>query len=145
MLNNRMKKFSRLLENTLRSSNLRRVRLKVDPAFCVNGEISKFQGYEGFVLAEDGETAQMYIDNFDGGVMADIPCGMIDVESGLTKFEKLKMNALIFLKEEKDMTFDSPLVQMIMNSSDVEMFEAFLTNNGCTEKDLLEIYRMEYL
>lgn len=145
MLNSHMKKFSRLLENTFRSSNLRRVKLKVDPAFCVNGEISKFQGYEGFVISEDGVTAQMYIEHLDGGIMADIPCGMIDVESGLTKFEKLKMNALIYLKENKEMKFDSPLVQMIMNSSDVEMFEAFILNNGCTDKDLLEIYRMEYL
>jgi hypothetical protein len=140
-----MKKFSKFLENTFRVSNLRRVRLKVDPAYCVNGEISKFQGYEGFVLSEDGVTAKMYIENFEGGVMADIPCGMIDIESGLTKMEKLKMNILIFLKENKNMTFDSPLVQMVMNSPDIQTLESFLLNNGCTEKDLLEIYRMEYL
>ena len=140
-----MKKFSRLLENTFKSSNLRRVRLKVDPAFCVAGEIAKFQGYEGFILSEDGKTALMYIENFDGGVMVDIPCDMIDVESGLSKMERLKMNVLIFLKENKNMQFDSPLVQMVMNSSDVQTLESFLLNNGCTEKDLLEIYRSEYL
>lgn len=140
-----MKKFSKLLENTFKSSNLRRVRLKVDPAFCNNGEIAKFQGYEGFILSEDGAYALMYIENFEGGVMADIPCGMIDVESGLTKLEKLKMNVLIFLKENKGMEFNSPLVQMVMNSPDIEMLETFLLNNGCTEKDLLEIYRSEYL
>lgn len=140
-----MKKFSKLLENSFKSSNLRRVRLKVDPAYCINGEIAKYQGYEGFILSEDGVTAKMYIEHNGEGVITSIPCGMIDVESGLTPLEKLKMNVLIFLRENKDMKFDSPLVQMVMNSPDIEMLEAFLLNNGCTEKDLLEIYRSEYL
>jgi hypothetical protein len=63
----------------------------------------------------------------------------------MTKFEQLKMNTLVYLKENKNMPFDSPLVQMVMNSSTLEMLEQFLLNNGCTEKDLLEIYRTEYL
>ena len=140
-----MKHFSKLIENTLKTTNLRRVRLKVDPAFCEKGEISKYQGYEGFILSEDGINAKMYIESDEGGVMAMIPCGMIDVESGMTKFEQLKMNILIYLKENKSMPFDSPLVQMVMNSSTLEMLEQFLLNNGCTEKDLLEIFRTEYL
>jgi hypothetical protein len=141
-----MSKFSNLLEDTFKRSNLRRVRLKVDPAFCKEGEISKFQGYEGFILSEDGVSAKMYIECMDGStVIATVPCNMIDVENSLTKMEKLKLNVLVFLKEEKGMKYDSPLVQMVMNSSTVEMLEAFLLNNGCTEKDLLDIYRMEYL
>ncbi len=133
------------MENTFKSSNLRRVRLKVDPAFCEKGEISKFQGYEGFILSEDGKNAKIYFEEIEGGIVATIPCGMIDVESGLTKMERLKLNVLVFLREEKNMKFDSPLVQMVMNCSCVEMLESFLLNNGCTEKDLLEIYRSEYL
>jgi hypothetical protein len=140
-----MNKFSKLLENTFKTSNLRRVRLKVDPAFCEKGEISKFQGYEGFILSEDGVNAKIFFEGIDGGIIATVPCGMIDVENSLTKMEKLKLNVLVFLREEKGMKFDSPLVQLVMNSSDIEMLEAFLLNNGCTEKDLLDIYRMEYL
>lgn len=141
-----MSKFSNLLEDTFKRSNLRRVRLKVDPAFCEKGEISKFQGYEGFILSEDGKNAKMYIECMDGSsVIATIPYDMIDVQNSLTKLEALKLNILVFLKEEKGMAFDSPLVQMIMNSVNIEMIETFLLNNGCTEKDLLEIYRREYL
>lgn len=141
-----MSKFSNLLEDTFKRSNLRRVRLKVDPAFCEKGEISKFQGYEGFILSEDGVSAKMYIECMDGSsVIATVPCDMIDVQNSLSKMEKLKLNVLVFLKESKGMKFDSPLVQMVMNSSSIEMLEQFLLNNGCTEKDLLEIYRMEYL
>jgi len=130
-----MNKFSKLLENTFKMSNLRRVRLKVDPAFCEKGEISKFQGYEGFILAEDGVNAKIFFEGIEGGIIATVPCGMIDVENSLTKMEKLKLNVLVFLREEKGMKFDSPLVQLVMNSSDIEMLEAFLLNNGCTEKD----------
>ena len=140
-----MNKFSKLLENTFKTSNLRRVRLKVDPAFCEKGEISKFQGYEGFILSEDGVNAKIFFEGIEGGIIATVPCGMIDVENSLTKMEKLKLNVLVFLREEKGMKFDSPLVQLVMNSSDIVMLEAFLLNNGCTEKDLLDIYRMEYL
>ena len=68
-----MKQFSKLMENTLRSSNLRRVRLKVDPAFCENGEISKYQGYEGYILAEDGISAKIYFEGFEGGTIATVP------------------------------------------------------------------------
>jgi hypothetical protein len=51
-----MSKFLELIES---KSNLYRVRLKVDPALCVNGEIRKHQSYEGFILAEkDGKKFQ---------------------------------------------------------------------------------------
>lgn len=140
-----MSKFSKLMENTFRNTTLRRVKLKVDPAFCEKGEISKFQGYEGFILAEKGNKVRIYIEQFQGGIITTIPSDMIDVESGLTKLEKLKLNVLLFLKEEKNMTFDNNLVQMVMNSSNVQMLEAYLLDNGCTERDLLEIYRAEYL
>lgn len=138
-------RFNKFLENAFKAVNLRKVKLKVDPAFCEKGEISKFQGYEGFIIAEDGVNAKMYFEEVDGGIVATIPCGMIDVESGLSKFEKFKLNVLIFLKEQKGMKFDSPLVQMVMNSCDVQMLESFLKDNGCTDEDLLDIYRTEYL
>jgi len=138
-------RFAEFLGNAFRTANLRKVRLKVDPAFCEKGEISKYQGYEGYILAEDGITAKMYFEEIDGGVIASIPCDMIDVESGLSKFEKFKLNVLVFLKEEKGMCFNSPLVQMVMNSSDIRMLETFLKDNGCNDEDLLNIYRTEYL
>lgn len=138
-------RFTKFLENAFKTVNLRKVRLKVDPAFCEKGEISKFQGYEGFILAEDGINAKMYFEGIDGGIVATIPCGMLDIESGLTKFEKFKMNVLIFLKEQKSMKFDSPLVQMVMSSADIQMLESYLKDNGCTDQDLLDIYRTEYL
>lgn len=140
-----MSKFSKLMENTFRNTTLRRVKLKVDPAFCEKGEISKYQGYEGFILAEKGNKVKIYIENFAGGIITTIPSDMIDVQSGLTKLEKLKLNVLLYLKEEKNLKFNDNLVQMVMNSSCIQMLEAYLLDNGCTERDLLEIYRAEYL
>ncbi len=137
-----MKKFSELLENTFKQANLKKVRLKVDPAFCEKGEISKYQGYSGYILAENEKEASIYIEDLE--VIANIPLQMIDSEVSDSKFEQLKLNALVYMKEEKNMASDSPLITMIMHSTSIGMFESYLLNHGCTEKDLIAIYRMEY-
>lgn len=154
-----MNKFSRLLENTFRSSNLKRVRLKVDPAYCERGEISKYQGYEGYILAEKEKESKVYIecgcsDTMDvpeigagyakQGVVAMVPNDMLELTAGPSKMEKLKMYALMYLKETKNVNVQDALVQMIMNSSTLEMLETYLSNNGCSDKDIIAIYRMGY-
>jgi len=154
-----MSKFSRLLENTFKSANLKRVRLKVDPAYCERGEISKYQGYEGYILAEKDKESKVYIEcgcsnaqpsgYGQDGVVAMIPNDMLEPIQGSltfapTKMERLKMYCLMYLQEEKGIRPNDALVQMIMNSSTVEMLETYLLHNGCTEKDLLAIYKMEY-
>jgi len=139
-----MKKFSKLLENTFKQANLKKVRLKVDPAFCERGEISKYQGYDGYILAEikKDKNIEIYIEELE--IIATVPEDMVDCEVGSTKFEQLKLNALVFLKEEKGMASDSPLITMIMHSTSIQMFESYLLNNGCSDKDLIAIYRIEY-
>lgn len=137
-----MKKFSKLLENTFKQANLKKVRLKVDPAFCEKGEISKYQGYCGYILSETETEASIYIEELE--VIANIPMQMIDCEVSDTKFEQLKLNALVYLKEEKNMASDSPLITLIMHSTSIQMFESYLLNNGCNDKDLIAIYRIEY-
>lgn len=137
-----MSKFSRLLENTLQQTMLRKVRLKTDPAFTSNGQIAKFQGYEGFILAEMGKTARMYIT--ECGEMVDIPIEMIDVNSGLTQFEKLKLNTLMFLKTKKQKSFNDPITKIVMMCSTIDDLEAMLLNNGLTEKDFIEILKIDY-
>lgn len=137
-----MSKFSRLLENTLQQTMLRKVRLKTDPAFTSNGQISKFQGYEGFILAEMGKIARMYIT--ECGEMVDIPIEMIDVNSGLTQFEKLKLNTLMFLKTKKQKSFNDPITKIVMMCSTIDDLEAMLLNNGLTEKDFIEILKIDY-
>jgi hypothetical protein len=137
-----MSKFSQLLENAFNSNNLKKVRLKVDPAFCERGEISKFQGYEGYILAEKDGEYKIYFEDFNGEI-AIIPHDMLDAKSGLTKLERLKLCAAKYLKG-LGVDCNNVIYQLIINSPNIETFESFILNNGYTEKDLLNIYRSDY-
>lgn len=137
-----MKKFKKLLENTFKQVNLKKVRLKVDPAFCEKGEISKYQGYIGYILSENESEASIYIEDLD--VIATIPMNMIDTQVANNKIDQLKMNALSYLKTVKGLPDGHNLVTMVMNSPTVETLETYLLSNGCNDKDLVSIYRMDY-
>lgn len=137
-----MSKFSKLLENTLHQTMLRKVKLKTDPAFTSNGQISKYQGYEGFILAEMDKIARMYIT--ECGEMVDIPIEMIDVNSGLSQFEKLKLNTLLYLKTKKSKGFNDPITKIVMMCPTVDDLQTMLLSNGLTEKDFIEILKVDY-
>ena len=47
-----MKNFKKLMDSALQQTELKRVRIKSDPANVQNGEITKFCGYVGYILAE---------------------------------------------------------------------------------------------
>lgn len=137
-----MKKFKKLLENTFKQVNLKKVKLKVDPAFCEKGEISKYQGYIGYILSETDKEASIYFEELD--VIATIPMNMIDDQVPNCKLDQLKMNALKFLKSNKAFPEGHPLVVMITNSPTAHTLESYLLSNGFTDKDILSIYRMDY-
>ena len=52
-----------LIENTLRNSRLRRVRVKVDPSQLVTQGYENVSSFEGYVLEECGTTVQVYLLN----------------------------------------------------------------------------------
>lgn len=141
-----MKKFFNVLESTLKQTDLKKVRLKVDPAFCNNQQISKFQGYEGYILAEEKGVCRFYIESCceHNGTVISIPIAMIDAEQSLSPLEKLKLKALEYLKSTKNLQKDDALTCVIVNAPSHESLEVFLYNNGCTEGDLLDIYRNLY-
>jgi hypothetical protein len=138
-----MSKFSQLLENAFNSNKLKRVRLKVDPAFCERGEISKFQGYEGYILAERDGEYKIYFESLNGEI-AIIPQDMLDMNSSLTKLERLKLNTIKYFKNTLKIDCSNVIYQLVLNSPNIETFESFILNNGFSEKDLLNIYRSDY-
>lgn len=138
-----MSKFSQLLENAFNSNKLKRVRLKVDPAFCERGEISKFQGYEGYILAERDGEYKIYFESLNGEI-AIIPQDMLDMNSSLTKLERLKLNTIKYFKNTLKIDCGNVIYQLVLNSPNIETFESFILNNGFSEKDLLNIYRSDY-
>ena len=138
-----MKKFFNVIESTLKDTGLKKVRLKVDPAFCSNQQINKFQGYEGYILAEENGMYRFYIESCceHNGTVISIPVGMVDMVQSLSPLEKLKLKALEHLKATKDLQKEDALTGIIVNAPSPESLEVFLYNNGCTESDLLDIYR----
>lgn len=135
------------MENTLKETNLKKVRLKVDPAFCTNQQINKFQGYEGYILAEDKGVCKFYIESCceHNGTVISVPMSMIDIEQSLTPLEKLKLKTLEHLKATKNLQKEDTLTQIIATAPSHECLEVFLYNNGCSEADLLDIYRNLYI
>ena len=135
------------MENTIKSSQLTRVRLKVDPAFCNGGEIQKYQGYEGYIIAEDGDQVRVYLEcgGECTGMVVTVPSSMIDMEQGLSPLEKLKITALRTLLQSQKITREHALVQMIVSANSPEALESFLSEAGLTERDLLSIYKQAYL
>lgn len=142
-INIQVNKFSTVLENTFKTTDLPRVKLRVDPINCSNGEISKYQGYVGYILAEDGDNVKVYLEcgGECAGSIVTVPSNMIDMEMSLTPLEKLKIYCLKYLVKKQNLTKDDMLTQMIVTSSTPEALEAYLKETGCTAEDLLCCYR----
>jgi len=87
-----MKRFNKVIENSLKDSQLIRVKLKVDPANCSSGEILKYNGYEGYILAEKESTYSVYVE--DLGLVADVPKTIVSIQDSLNPIEKLKIIAI---------------------------------------------------
>ena len=133
-----MKKFKSLVDNAIRQTQLVRVRLKVDPALCANGEIMKYQGYEGFVLAEhDGET-RVYVESCNDVIM--VPSGMLEPVASTSPLDTLKIAAV----ETLQMSPGDALVPMIIAANSPEALEAYLREHGVDAELMLCVYRKAY-
>lgn len=138
-----MKKFHTVLENALKDTGLRKVKLKVDPLFCSKEQITKYEGYEGYVLAEDKGTVQFYVECGceEDGMVISVPSAMVNLAQSLSPLEQLKLHALEFFKQNKGLEKEDTLAAIIASAPTHESLEAFLYNNGCAESELLDIYR----
>jgi hypothetical protein len=133
-----VKKFKSLMDNAIRQTQLVRVRLKVDPALCANGEIMKYQGYEGFVLAEhDGET-RVYVESCNDVIM--VPSGMLEPVASTSPLDTLKIAAV----ETLQMSPGDALVPMIIAANSPEALEAYLREHGVDAELMLCVYRKAY-
>ena len=133
-----MKKFKSLVDNAIRQTQLVRVRLKVDPALCTNGEIMKYQGYEGFVLAEqDGET-RVCMECCDDVIM--VPSNMLEPVTSTSPLDTLKIAAVATLQ----LAPSDALVTTIIAANTPEALEAYLREHGVDVDTMLCMYRKAY-
>jgi hypothetical protein len=132
-----MKRFNKVIENSLKDSQLVRVKLKVDPANCSSGEILKYNGYEGYILAEKESSYSVYVE--DLGLVAELPKTIVAIQDSLNPIEKLKINALQFLINKG--LADEILLKSIYMASTPECIDAFLREKGMSDFDILAVYR----
>lgn len=133
------------MENALKSSHLTKVKLKVDPALCKNGEISKYQGYEGYILAETGDDVSVYLEcgGECAGMVVTVPQSMIDIEQSLGPLDRLKIAVLRHLKQHHGLTRENGTAHMIASATSPEALEAFCVECGMCERDLMNLYKQQ--
>jgi ribosomal protein L21E len=132
-----MKRFNKVIENSLKDSQLVRVKLKVDPANCSSGEILKYNGYEGYILAEKESTYSVYVE--DLGLVAELPKTVVSIQDSLNPIEKLKINTLQYLISKG--LANEILFKSIYMASSPECIETFLREKGISDFDILAIYK----
>ena len=134
-----------LIENTLRNSRLRRVRVKVDPSQLVTQGYENVSSFEGYVLEECGTTVQVYLLNvpkeFDNIQNVDkkhvTPAEQPTLNPSFENFKKKILRCL----EQDHITAESPLYKQIVGSCSADFMEAFLRDAGYDDKKLLDLYK----
>ena len=138
-----MSAFNNLIEQVALKEKLVKVQLKTDPAFSNLGNISKFQGYIGYILRENRTSSKVFLEQ--NGAVIIVPNKMIEpVQNKLSKVDRFKLAALKYLKEKRDIKQTDTLTKLIINCNSIEYVESFCIDNGCTQNDIKNIYKLAF-
>lgn len=138
-----MSAFNNLIEQVALREKLVKVQLKTDPAFSNLGNISKFQGYIGYILRENRTSSKVFLEQ--NGAVIIVPNKMIEpVQNKLSKVDRFKLAALKYLKEKRDIKQTDTLTKLIINCNSIEYVESFCIDNGCTQNDIKNIYKLAF-
>lgn len=136
--------FHKALRESLRTTNLKRIRIKTDPSKVANNEDFKnVEGYEGFILGESMGKLKILILAPDMPIM-DIPPEMLEhmhQEHDVDVLTSLKEHCKEFLIKSKNKKQDDPVFANIDNSNCLSDVEVFLKQNGVTAEELNTLYR----
>lgn len=137
--------FHSLLENVLRNTNLRRVRIKTDPSKVRNHEDFKdIEGYEGYILAERAGNLKILVLTHDMPIK-DLPEEVIQHiqdEANLDTIEGFKRFVKEYLLSTKGKKKNDPVFAQIDNASSIADIEPFLLQAGIKEFELNNLYRV---
>ena len=138
-----MSAFNNLIEQVALKEKLVKVQLKTDPAYSNLGTISKFQGYIGYILRENRTSSKVFLEQ--NGAVIIVPNKMIEpVQNKLSKVDLFKLAALRYLKEKRDIKQTDALTKLIINCNSIEYVESFCIDNGCTQNDIKNIYKLAF-
>jgi len=102
---------------------------------CSNGEISKYQGYTGYILSEDDDQVRVCMECCDNIIT--IPSSAITHCGALSQLDALKIAAYQVLELDTNDTLSA----MVAAANTLEALEAYLTERGVSFETLLQIYK----
>jgi hypothetical protein len=137
-------KYTQIFLESLQCTSLKRVRIKIDPAaISVSEDLSKCNGYEGYVLAEDSSVVKVLVIRPDTGKEANVinvPPGYLetiiqdDMQNKLTELKGFIITAL-------NPAVDDPIIQQIQSSESTDDIESFLRDRGLSSEDITKLYK----
>lgn len=135
--------YFKIIEESLKSTSLKRIRVKVDPALVTAGvDFSKVDGYEGYVLEECMGRLRVLVLSPEMPI-CDLPEEMLEVVADKIDndvFEEYK--AFIINRLVKDgKTTNDPLLEQIRCSGDINSIELLINQAGYTGEKLATLYR----
>lgn len=134
-----MVKFSNILENYMKQ-NLVKVKIKVDPANVKGGSISKYNGYEGFILAETPEKTKICLEN--SGIILTVPSNMVDVcDNQYSKVDLFRIKTIKYLTKTYNIDKEDPIIAVILTAKSIEAIEQYILVDGYDKDDVLNIYK----
>ena len=137
-----MVKYNLIIEQSLQSTALKRVRIKVDPSLVHKvSDLTGCDGYEGYILAECGENYKVLVvapgEAADMSVM-EVPGDQLeDIDDGFDV-----VGAFIeFVLNKHRVSLDSGLGDQLSRANTVEQVESILKQTGYTDDDVKILYR----
>ena len=151
-------KFLSLLEQAVKSVNLQRVRIKVDPMWSEKLGIMNSPYYEGYILQECPGSKmdfKVFIINTPSGIdpiqtVSKVNIEPMDIEVPQETEKTAKFNGsrlstfkkhLVEKLKELGKDLDSADVQQAISSNDIAFIETYLKQMGLNDEDILNLYR----
>lgn len=135
--------YVKIIEESLKNTALKRIRVKVDPALVTAGvDFAKLQGYEGYVLEECMGRLRVLILSPDMPI-CDLPEEMLEVVANKVDFDVFEeYKTFVINKLIKDgKTINDPLLEQIRCSADINSIELLINQAGYTGDRLAALYR----
>jgi hypothetical protein len=135
--------YDRIIQESLKKTALKRIRIKVDPALVnASADLTGLDGYEGYVLEECMGKMKVLVLTPDMPIH-DIPeeyIQMLSTQHDADVFEEFKAFAIKNLIQD-GMPENSPTLQQVRNSSCLNDIEQYLKQSGFTGERLSDMYR----
>jgi len=135
-------KYELIIENNLKKTDLKRVRIKVDPSLVHQAEdLSQCNGYEGYILAETGDVPKVLVMNPDGvSSVMDIPQQFLQMLMSDEESETLRAFKE-YICNICSIDTSTPEAELLLNAPAIEDVESILKTVGLTDDELKILYR----